>query len=147
LYGLIQSGKTSILTVSAAMAADNGFDCILIAESLVGLAQIERDLKQNTAATEHYTEAVAILRNGPDPLRLAHTVRHLADVLRNIGSLEEARPTTRMHFTSIANTMKRLRLTWPTPFGDLRCSAVRLANPRQRSLCGRKRELYTRPST
>lgn len=30
LYGLIQSGKTSILTVSAAMAADNGFDCILI---------------------------------------------------------------------------------------------------------------------
>jgi hypothetical protein len=30
LYGLIQSGKTSILTVSAAMAADNGFDCIVI---------------------------------------------------------------------------------------------------------------------
>jgi hypothetical protein len=27
---LIQSGKTSILTVSAAMAADNGFDCILV---------------------------------------------------------------------------------------------------------------------
>jgi len=30
LYGLIQSGKTSILTVSAAMAADNDFDCILV---------------------------------------------------------------------------------------------------------------------
>ena len=30
LYGLIQSGKTSILTVSAAMAADNGFDCVLV---------------------------------------------------------------------------------------------------------------------
>ena len=30
LYGLIQSGKTSILTVSAAMAVDNGFDCVLI---------------------------------------------------------------------------------------------------------------------
>ena len=30
LYGLIQSGKTSILTVSAAMAADNGFDCLLV---------------------------------------------------------------------------------------------------------------------
>ena len=29
LYGLIQSGKTSILTVTAAMAVDNGFDCIL----------------------------------------------------------------------------------------------------------------------
>lgn len=33
LYGLIQSGKTSILTVSAAMAADNGFKCILILTS------------------------------------------------------------------------------------------------------------------
>jgi hypothetical protein len=30
LYGLIQSGKTSILTVTAAMAVDNGFDCILV---------------------------------------------------------------------------------------------------------------------
>jgi hypothetical protein len=30
LYGLIQSGKTSILTLAAAVAADNGFDCILI---------------------------------------------------------------------------------------------------------------------
>lgn len=30
LYGLIQSGKTSILTVSAAMAADNGFDVLLV---------------------------------------------------------------------------------------------------------------------
>ncbi len=30
LYGLIQSGKTSILTVAAGMAADNGFDCIVV---------------------------------------------------------------------------------------------------------------------
>lgn len=30
LYGLIQSGKTSILTVTAAMAVDNDFDCILV---------------------------------------------------------------------------------------------------------------------
>lgn len=28
LYGLIQSGKTSILTLASAMAVDNGFDCI-----------------------------------------------------------------------------------------------------------------------
>lgn len=33
LYGLIQSGKTSIITVAAAMAADNGFHCILILTS------------------------------------------------------------------------------------------------------------------
>ena len=30
LYGLIQSGKTSVMTVAAAMAADNGFECILV---------------------------------------------------------------------------------------------------------------------
>src|SRR5882724_4272455 len=30
LYGLIQSGKTSVMTVAAAMAADNGFQCILV---------------------------------------------------------------------------------------------------------------------
>lgn len=33
LYGLIQSGKTSIITVAAAMAADNGFQYVLILTS------------------------------------------------------------------------------------------------------------------
>jgi hypothetical protein len=30
LYGLIQSGKTSVMTIAAAMAADNAFQCILV---------------------------------------------------------------------------------------------------------------------
>jgi hypothetical protein len=33
LYGLIQSGKTSIITVAAAMAADNGFQCAVVLTS------------------------------------------------------------------------------------------------------------------
>lgn len=33
LYGLIQSGKTSIITVTAAMAVDNDFQCIIILTS------------------------------------------------------------------------------------------------------------------
>lgn len=33
LYGLIQSGKTSIITVAVAMAADNGFHCAVILTS------------------------------------------------------------------------------------------------------------------
>jgi hypothetical protein len=37
LYGLIQSGKTSIITVAAAMAADNGFQCIVILTSDIDL--------------------------------------------------------------------------------------------------------------
>jgi hypothetical protein len=37
LYGLIQSGKTSIITVAAAMAADNGFQCIVVLTSDIDL--------------------------------------------------------------------------------------------------------------
>jgi hypothetical protein len=37
LYGLIQSGKTSIITVAAAMAADNGFRCMLVLTSDIDL--------------------------------------------------------------------------------------------------------------
>jgi hypothetical protein len=33
LYGLIQSGKTSVITVTTAMAADNGFKCVIILTS------------------------------------------------------------------------------------------------------------------
>jgi hypothetical protein len=33
LYGLIQSGKTSILTLTSAMAVDNGFNCIVVLTS------------------------------------------------------------------------------------------------------------------
>lgn len=33
IYGLIQSGKTSVITVSAAMAVDNKYDCVLVLTS------------------------------------------------------------------------------------------------------------------
>jgi len=37
VYGLIQSGKTSVIQVAAAMAADNGFQCVLILTSYIDL--------------------------------------------------------------------------------------------------------------
>lgn len=37
LYGLIQSGKTSVIQVTAAMASDNGFQCIVILTSDIDL--------------------------------------------------------------------------------------------------------------
>lgn len=37
LYGLIQSGKTSVIQVATAMAADNGFQCIVILTSDIDL--------------------------------------------------------------------------------------------------------------
>jgi len=63
-----------------------------LAGSLVGLGQIERDLNNTKAAIQHYGEAVVIYRGGANPLRLAHTIRHLADILREDGALESARP-------------------------------------------------------
>jgi len=65
---------------------------LLLANSLIGLGQIERDLKNTGAALQHYTEAVDISRGPATPLRLAHTVRHLADIFREDGSIESARP-------------------------------------------------------
>src|SRR5438105_4727806 len=41
-------------------------------------------------ALKHYEEAVAIYRELDDPLRLAHTIRHLGLVHEDAGRLEEA---------------------------------------------------------
>jgi tetratricopeptide (TPR) repeat protein len=64
----------------------------LLARSLTGLGQIERDLKNDVQALQHYKEAASIYRSLPDPLRFAHTIRHVGDILRHEGSLEQARP-------------------------------------------------------
>ena len=63
----------------------------LLASALTGLGQIERDLKNRSVALDHYREAVKLYRGGVDPLRFAHTVRHLGDLLREEGVLDEAR--------------------------------------------------------
>jgi tetratricopeptide (TPR) repeat protein len=55
----------------------------LLAQSLTGKGQIERDLHHGDAALRLYEEAVAIYRSLDDPLRLAHTIRHLGDILRH----------------------------------------------------------------
>src|SRR5271163_1090974 len=57
-----------------------------LARSLTGLGQTERDLKNSVQALRHYEEAASIQRSLPDPLRLAHTIRHVGDILRNEGS-------------------------------------------------------------
>src|SRR6266567_3702831 len=67
-------------------------DRALLARSLTGLGQIERDLKNKVQALQHYKEAASIYRSLADPLRFAHTIRHVGDILRNEGSVEQARP-------------------------------------------------------
>jgi len=86
-----------------------GPDPLALADSLVGLGQIDRDLKNNRIAIQHYREAVDIYQRQPDRLRLAHTIRHLADILREDGSLEDARP----HYEEALRIYREHRATPP----------------------------------
>ena len=65
-------------------------DRALLAQALCGLGQIERDLGSSSAALGHYRKAVDLRRALGDPLPLAHTIRHFADILRKQGSLDQA---------------------------------------------------------
>lgn len=65
-------------------------DRTILARALKALAQIERDLHHRSSALKCYREAAEIQRELADQLGWAHTVRHIADVLREQNSLSEA---------------------------------------------------------
>jgi len=65
-------------------------DKLQTAQAHAGLGQIERDRKNIGAALKHYQIAVELLRKQDDPLALAHTIRHAADILLGEGNLEPA---------------------------------------------------------
>jgi tetratricopeptide (TPR) repeat protein len=67
-------------------------DPFLRAELHIRLAQVERDSHNLETAERHYRTAVEMLRHFENPQKLAHTVRHLADILREEGKLSEAAP-------------------------------------------------------
>ncbi len=54
------------------------------------LGQIERDEDRAENALPYYEEAVSLCRKEGDPLRLAHAVRHLADLHRGASRLDLA---------------------------------------------------------
>lgn len=66
-------------------------DLIAMAKSLISQGRKQRDSGNLSAAADSYREAAEIYRNLPDPLKFAHTVRHVGDILRQLGSIEEAR--------------------------------------------------------
>jgi tetratricopeptide (TPR) repeat protein len=65
-------------------------DRLQTAQAHAGLGQIERDRKNIGAALKHYQIAVELYRKQDNPLALAHTVRHVADILLGEGNLEQA---------------------------------------------------------
>jgi tetratricopeptide (TPR) repeat protein len=52
-----------------------------LAQTLKALGQVERDLQHTEEALRLYHESVAIYRTLDDPLALAHTIRHVGDIL------------------------------------------------------------------
>ncbi|MBK6426602.1 MAG: tetratricopeptide repeat protein [Blastocatellia bacterium] len=60
--------------------------------ALKGLAQIERDSGRPEPAVALYEEAATACRSLNHDFLLAHTVRHLGDVLQDLGSIERAEP-------------------------------------------------------
>jgi tetratricopeptide (TPR) repeat protein len=64
---------------AAAMSRANDARRELV-EALKGIAQIDRDLGRRADALPSYEEAVDVCRGIGDPLLLAHTLRHLADL-------------------------------------------------------------------
>src|SRR5690348_5778463 len=65
---------------AVALARASGTKRQLI-EALKGLGQIERDLDRGGTAAPLYEEAVALCRDEGDLLLLAHTIRHLGDII------------------------------------------------------------------
>jgi tetratricopeptide (TPR) repeat protein len=63
-----------------------------LAQAFTELGRVERDLRETDAALLHYGEAAAVYRKLDEPLRLAHTVRHIGDILRGDGQLQPAGP-------------------------------------------------------
>ena len=75
--------------VAAARASAGGPGLV---KALMGVGQIHRDLGDPGAARAPYEEAVGVCRGLGDPLLLAHTVRHLADLHLSEDRLEAAEP-------------------------------------------------------
>jgi tetratricopeptide (TPR) repeat protein len=67
-------------------------DAKLLARALKAQGQTERDLKRTTTALECYQRAAAIEKDLGDELAWVHTIRHIADMLREQKQYAQAEP-------------------------------------------------------
>jgi tetratricopeptide (TPR) repeat protein len=85
----LEDAKRDLVAAVALRRKAGGQD---LARALTALGQIERDQRQNDAALQHHEEAVTIYRAAGEPLKLAHTIRHVADILRETERAKLAEP-------------------------------------------------------
>jgi tetratricopeptide (TPR) repeat protein len=79
---------------SSLRACGKNGDTGLKADIYVALGKVERDLKQNQPAVSHYRSAAELYRARNETMKLAHAVRHVVDILREMGKLDESEPFT-----------------------------------------------------
>jgi tetratricopeptide (TPR) repeat protein len=65
------------------------------ADDFLEQARLARRERRFDAARQHYERAIATLREAGQPLRLAHTIRHLGDVCYEAGLAALAEPHLR----------------------------------------------------
>ena len=65
-------------------------DRSVLVKSLKALGQAERDLQHPTTAVKHYREAASLQQNERDRFGWAHSIRHVADILREQKVFAEA---------------------------------------------------------
>jgi len=88
-------GDARRIFAEAVEAARLSKDRPWLAQAYTELGRVERDLRETDAALLHYEEAATVYRRLDDPLRLAHTVRHVGDILSESGQLQAAGPRFR----------------------------------------------------
>jgi tetratricopeptide (TPR) repeat protein len=91
-YTMRQPQNAKEIFVKAMTVAQRSGNMALLAQAVTGLGKIERDLHETDAARAHYEEAASLLRTLDDPLRLAHTTRHVGDILSDQGQFQSAVP-------------------------------------------------------
>jgi tetratricopeptide (TPR) repeat protein len=64
----------------------------MLAEIHVAIGKVARDLKEYQPAVSHYRTAAELYRGVNHEMGLAHAVRHVADILREMNRDEEAEP-------------------------------------------------------
>ena len=67
-------------------------DLVLRATLYEELAYVDRNLRDLETSQRHYRQASEIYRGLDNPLKTAHTVRHVADILREQMKTDEAAP-------------------------------------------------------
>jgi tetratricopeptide (TPR) repeat protein len=60
------------------------------AEAHIAIGKVERDLQHSDTAEVHYRKGAEILRGLDVPLKLAHTIRHVGDILLDQSKLDQA---------------------------------------------------------